>query len=122
MVVVLDQAEKDQSNKDQAAKSKPHPAVASSDAAVRAAAKDVIDCGEVTAKTFETTLLHRPAGLKAKRLLLLGGGNAKTFSASDLRKLAGAAVRTLKAKSVRSFAFASARQLDCGGGRGSRDR
>src|SRR5712691_7458372 len=100
VVVVLDQSEKDQSKKD-----KPVATVESSDAAVREAAKDVISSGEVTGKTFETTLLHRPTGLKAKRLLLLGGGKAKTFSAAELRKLAGAAVRTLKSKSIRSFAF-----------------
>src|SRR4030081_3704825 len=100
VVVVLDQSEKDQSKKD-----KPAVTVESSDAGVREAAKDVISSGEVTGKMFETTLLHRPAGLKAKRLLLLGGGKAKTFSAADLRKLAGAAVRTLKGKSIRSFAF-----------------
>src|SRR5271166_4398209 len=101
VVVVLDRAEKDQGGKD-----KPSPSVESSDAAVREAARDVISSGEVTAKAFETTLLHRPAGLKAKRLLLLGGGKASNFSAAELRKLAGAAVRTLKGKSIRSFAFA----------------
>src|SRR3984893_16683458 len=105
VVVVLDRSEKDQSEKDQSKKDKPAVTVESSDAAVREAAKDVISTGEVTGKTFETTLLHRPAGLKAKRLLLLGGGKAKTFSAAELRKLAGAAVRTLKSKSIRSFAF-----------------
>jgi leucyl aminopeptidase len=101
VVVVLDRSEKDQSEKD-----KPSPSVESADAAVRESAKEVISSGEVTAKTFETTLLHRPAGLKAKRLLLIGGGKAKNFSAAELRQLAGAAVRTLKSKSVRSFAFA----------------
>src|SRR5467141_232178 len=101
VVVVLDQSEKDQSKKD-----KPVVTVESSDAGVREAAKDVISSGEVTGKMFETTLLHRPTGLKAKRLLLLGGGKAKNFSAAELRKLAGAAVRTLKGKSIRSFAFA----------------
>jgi leucyl aminopeptidase len=106
VAVVLDQSEKDQSKKSKGENDKPAPAVAASDAAVRDAAKDVIASGEVTGKMFETTLLHRPSGLKAKRLLLLGGGKAKTFSASDLRKVAGAAVRTLKAKSLRSFAFA----------------
>jgi leucyl aminopeptidase len=94
VVVVLDTGEKDKT-----------PTVAASDSAILEAAKEVIASGEVTAKTFETTLLHRPAGLKAKRLLLLGGGKAKNFSASDLRKLAGAAVRTLKGKSIRSFAL-----------------
>ncbi len=95
VVVVLDQGEKD----------KPAVAVATSDTAIREAAKEVIAAGEVTGKSFETTLLHKPAGLKAKRLLLLGGGKSKTFSASDLRRLAGAAVRTLKTKSIRNFAF-----------------
>ena len=28
---------------------------------------------------LETTLLHKPQGLKAKRLLLIGGGKAKKF-------------------------------------------
>ena len=101
VVVVLDRSEKDQSEKD-----KPSPSVECADAAVSEAAKEVISSGEVTAKSFETTLLHRPAGLKAKRLLLIGGGKAKIFSAAELRKLAGAAVRTLKGKSIRSFAFA----------------
>jgi len=105
VVVVLDHAEKSERQKSPGEKEKPAPAVATSDAAVRDAAKDVIASGEVTGKPFETTLLHKPAGLKAKRLLLLGGGKAKNFSASDVRKLAGAASRTLKAKSIRSFAF-----------------
>jgi leucyl aminopeptidase len=99
VAVVLDRSEQEQ-------KDKSAPSVESRDAAVCAAAKDVIATGEVTGKMFETTLLHRPAGLKAKRLLLIGGGKAKTFSAADLHKLAGAAVRTLKAKNIRSLAFA----------------
>jgi leucyl aminopeptidase len=101
VAVVLDRSEKDQGEKD-----KPAPTVESADAAVRDAAKDVLASGEVTGKAFETTLLHRPAGVKAKRLLLVGGGKATSFSAAELRKLAGAAVRTLKARSIRSFAFA----------------
>lgn len=110
VVVVLDRSDKDQSKKaqtekDQAGKEKPAPAVATSDAAVRDAAQEVIASGEVTGKAFETTLVHRPSGLKAKRLLLIGGGKAKTFSASDLRNLAGASLRALKAKSLRSFAL-----------------
>jgi len=106
VVVVLDQADKDQAEKaSRDGKEKSTPAISSSDAAVLAATKDVVASGEVTGKSFETTLLHQPAGLKAKRLLLLGAGKAKTFSTSDLRKLAGAAVRTLKAKSIRNIAF-----------------
>jgi leucyl aminopeptidase len=100
VVVALDPAEKDGAEKDKAT-----PSIQSADAAVREAVKDVISSGEVTAKMFETTLLHRPAGLQAKRVLVLGGGKAKNFSSAELRKLAGAAVRTLKGKNIRSFAF-----------------
>jgi leucyl aminopeptidase len=95
VAIVLDRGEKDQNE----------TFVANSDKALREAATEVIASGEVTGKIFETTLLHKPAKLKAKRLLLLGGGKAKNFSSSDLRKLAGAAVRTLKSRSLRSFAF-----------------
>jgi leucyl aminopeptidase len=104
VVVVLDRAEKDRNEKDKG-ENKPAPSVESNDAAVREAVKDVIASGEVSAKSFETTLLHHPVGLKAKRLLLIGGGKARNFSATELRKFAGAAVRTLKAKNIRSFAF-----------------
>jgi leucyl aminopeptidase len=99
-VVVLDRSEKDRS-----AKAKSDVTVESSDLAVRAGAADVIAGGEVSGKLFEATLLHRPAKLKAKRLLLLGGGKAKDFTSSELRKLAGVAVRFLKPRGIRSFAF-----------------
>src|ERR1035438_2083682 len=73
VAVVLDHGEKDHGEKD-----KPAPEVASSDAALRQAAQEVIASGEVTGKAFETTLVHHPANLKAKRLLLLGGGKSKS--------------------------------------------
>lgn len=69
------------------------------------AAHDVIQSGEVTGKAYETTLVHRPHGLKAKRLLLIGGGKAKSFSTVELRRIAGTAVRTLKAKNIKTFAM-----------------
>jgi leucyl aminopeptidase len=95
VAVVLDRGEKD----------KVEAYVATSDKAVQEAAAEVIASREATGKSFETTLLHKAGKVKAKRLLLLGGGKAKKFSSSDLRKLAGAAVRSLKSKSLRSFAF-----------------
>jgi len=94
-VVVLDHGSKD----------KPEVSIEASDGAIKDVTAEVMASGEVTGKIFETTLLHRPAKLKAKRLLLLGGGKAKSFTASDLRKLAGAVVRFLKPKGIRSFAF-----------------
>jgi leucyl aminopeptidase len=93
--VVLDHGEKD----------KTEATVQSSDNALRPAAAEVIASGEVTGKSLETSLLHHPANLKAKRLLLIGGGKAKNFNASELRKLAGTAVRFLKSRGIRSFAL-----------------
>jgi leucyl aminopeptidase len=84
---------------------KPDVAIDTAEAAIRDAAADVISSGEATGKPFETTLLHRPANLKAKRLLILGAGKAKSFTAYELRRLAGAAVRALKSRGLRSFAF-----------------
>jgi leucyl aminopeptidase len=100
VAIVLDRTEKSSGDKN-----KPQISIETTESVVKDAAADVIAGGEVTGKPFETTLIHRPAKLKAKRLLLLGGGKAKTFSAFDLRRLAGAAVRTLKSKGLRSFAF-----------------
>jgi leucyl aminopeptidase len=99
VAVVLDRSEKDKGDKD-----KPE-AFLSADKAIQQSAADLISAGDITGKTFEVAWLHNPAGLRAKRLLLIGGGKAKKFSASDLRKLAGAAVRALKPRTLRSLAF-----------------
>jgi len=101
VAVVLDRGEKDKSE----------PLVSCADKAVQQAASDLISAGDLTGKTFEISWLHRPAGLKAKRLLLIGGGKAKKFTSSELRKAAGAAVRALKPRSLRSLAFAVPEQL-----------
>jgi leucyl aminopeptidase len=101
VVPVLDIAE----NKDGDKSAKPEPRLQTADKAVIAAAADLVASREVTGKMLEIVLLHKPAGLKAKRLLLIGGGKAKKFVTAELRKLAGAAVRSLKAKDLTSFAF-----------------
>jgi leucyl aminopeptidase len=103
VAIALDHTEKDQTSS--AKKDKPQLKLATSDAAVQSVAADLLASGELTGKPFESNLLHKPAGLKAKRLLLIGGGNAKKFTSYDLRRLAGAAVRTLKSRGIRSFAF-----------------
>jgi leucyl aminopeptidase len=94
-VVVVDQGEKD----------KPAPTVLGGNQAVQSAASELLASGEVSGKMFETAVIHRPQGLKARRLLLVGGGKAKDFSSSELRKLAGTAVRYLKPKQIRSLVF-----------------
>jgi leucyl aminopeptidase len=108
VAVVLDHAEKDASIKNQSAsdkKEKPQLKLAAGDGAVQSAAADLLASGELTCKPFESNLLHKPAGLKAKRLLLISGGAAKKFTSYELRRIAGAAVRTLKSRGIRSFAF-----------------
>ncbi len=85
--------------------------VSSNDRAVQQAASDLVSAGDLTGKTFEISWLHKPAGIKAKRLLLIGGGKAKKFTASDLRKLAGAAVRALKLRSLRTLAFVAPQEI-----------
>ena len=101
VVAVLDAAENNHGAKPE----KHNPQIQSDDKAIATAAADLIASGEVTGKMLETTLLHKPEGLKAKRLLLIGGGKANKFGAAEVRKLAGAAVRALKAKDLKSFAF-----------------
>ncbi len=99
VAVVLDHSNSTDKDK------KPELKVATTDAAVSAAAADLLASGEVAGKPFETNLLHKPGSLKAKRLLLISGGSAKKFSSYDLRRIAGTAVRTLKSRGIRSFAF-----------------
>jgi leucyl aminopeptidase len=97
VVVALDRGDKD----------KPQVAIDTTDAAVKEAASSVLASGEVSGKIFETTFLHSPAKMKAKRLMVLGGGKGNKFSTYELRRLAGVAVRALKPKGIRSFAFAA---------------
>src|ERR1700684_1879662 len=68
--------------------------------------KELYDSGEFSGKALEIAILHRPAGLKAKRLVLAGGGKRERFDAAELRKLIGAVVRALKSKGVRSITLA----------------
>jgi len=102
VLVALDHGDKD----------KPDAKLEAADSALRQAAADVLATGDVTGKIFETTLVHNPPKLKAKRLLIVGGGKAKNFSSYELRRVAGAAVRSLKPRSIRSFAIVAPNSLD----------
>lgn len=101
VVLVLDHGNTAANDKDKKSELK----VAASDAAIQAAVTDLLSSGEISGKSYETNLLHKPASLKAKRLLLISGGSAKKFSSYELRRAAGVAVRTLKSRGIRSFAF-----------------
>ena len=73
------------------------------DAAAATLVKELYDSGEFTGKSLESAILHRPAGLKAKRLVLAGAGKPDKFDSAELRKLIGATLRTLKAKGAHSI-------------------
>ena len=68
------------------------------------AAADLIASKEITGRLLEIATLHKPEGIKAKRLVVVGIGKAKNFTSYELRKAAGAAVRAIK-KGVKSAAI-----------------
>src|SRR5215472_14594204 len=53
---------------------------------------DIYSSGEFSGKAYETALLHRPPGLRARRLLAVGTGPAAKFDNAELSRAAGAAV------------------------------
>ncbi|HEV2492680.1 MAG TPA: leucyl aminopeptidase [Terriglobia bacterium] len=61
--------------------------------------------GELSGKAYECTLLHRPAGLRAARLLVLGAGKKEKFNSAQLRRLAGTAVRYVRARGLHDLAW-----------------
>jgi leucyl aminopeptidase len=62
--------------------------------------------GEFTGKLYEMATLHRPQGIGAKRLVVVGGGKREKFSSVEARNVGGALVRALKCKGARSIALA----------------
>ena len=57
---------------------------------------DTYSSGEFEGKPSELGALHRPAGLKAKRLVVIGSGKRTALSAATVRKAAGAFARHVK--------------------------
>jgi leucyl aminopeptidase len=85
---------------------KPAPVLLTADAAVKAAAAAVLASGEYKAGANETLLLHTPAGLAAKRLLIVGLGKQAKATVHVVREAAGTAVRFTKPRGIRELVFA----------------
>jgi len=85
---------------------KPEPVLLTADLSVMAAAKAVLASGEYKAGANETLLLHAPAGLAAKRLLIVGLGKQAKATVHSVRNAAGAAVRFAKPRGIRELVFA----------------
>ena len=93
-----------QASKDAAAK--PRPTLLTADAAVQAAAAAVLASGEYKAGANEALLIHAPAGLAAKRLLLVGIGKKAKATVHGVRNAAGTAVRFAKPRGIREMVLA----------------
>jgi len=61
--------------------------------------------GEFSGKAAELAVLHQPQGLKAKRLVVVGGGKRAAFDSAALRKAASSTARALKQKGVKTLAW-----------------
>ena len=82
------------------------------DATTAALISELYEKKEFSGKALETAWIHRPAGLIAPRLLLVGGGKSGDFCSARLRQAAGAALRFAKKKGARRLAIAPAGDLD----------
>ena len=91
---------------DKAPDAKPQPVLLTADAAVKAAATALLASGEFKAGANETVLLHAPAGLAAKRLLIVGLGKQAKVTANSVRNAAGTAVRFIKPRGIRELVLA----------------
>jgi leucyl aminopeptidase len=66
---------------------------------------DLRASGEFTGKLYEISMLHRPQGVAAKRLVVIGAGKREKFSTVEARNIGGVLIRSLKGKGVRSIAL-----------------
>jgi len=64
------------------------------------------ESGEITGKFLEMTLLHNPAGFKARRVLVAGAGKREKLETASFWKLAASAARLLKGKGAKSVGIA----------------
>jgi leucyl aminopeptidase len=85
---------------------KPQPVLLTSDENVLSAAAAVVSSGEYKAGPNETVLLHAPAGLAAKRLLIVGLGKKAKATVHAVRNAAGTAVRYTKPRAIRELTIA----------------
>ncbi len=88
------------------AQARPAPELLTADEAVKAAAAEVLASGEFKAAANETLLLHAPAGLAAKRLLIVGLGKLAKVKVHGVREAAGTAVRSAKPRGIRELVLA----------------
>lgn len=70
-------------------------------APTRALLENLQSSGELTGKAYECTLVHRPEGLAAERLLVIGAGKQEKFGVAHWMRLAGTAARFARARGIK---------------------
>jgi leucyl aminopeptidase len=78
------------------------------DAASNKMISKLVRSGDFTGKSGETAVLHDPAGIPAKRVLLVGGGDKNKFDAKALVKILDCAIKPLLKLQASSVHFALA--------------
>ncbi len=76
------------------------------DKATRGVFNLAIASGEFKTELHHTCCIHRPAGLQAKRLLLIGAGKKEDFNLARFREIAGTAVRSSHSAACRALVLA----------------
>ncbi|MGD0308025.1 MAG: leucyl aminopeptidase [Acidobacteriota bacterium] len=75
------------------------------DNATKGVACSVLSSGEFKPELHHTCLIHRPARIKAQRLLLVGAGKEREYTLARLREVAGTAVRAARTAHCGSVAL-----------------
>ncbi len=73
---------------------------------------EMLGTDEMRGKHGDSVFIYRPGNLRAKRLLLVGGGKREDLNFDGIRKIAGTATRFLRSKGVHSMAILRRSQLD----------
>jgi leucyl aminopeptidase len=82
---------------------KPEPTLMTVNPEIATAAQSILASGEFKAGVNETLLIHAPAGLKAKRLLVVGLGKKPKVTLNSVRQAAGTAVRFCKPRGLKDL-------------------
>src|SRR3989338_5921615 len=75
------------------------------DKALNGLISEIISDGEIKGKLFETQLIHTHSKIGAKKVLVIGCGEKKTFDALKYTQVVGAAFRTLAKKGNQTLAI-----------------
>jgi len=65
----------------------------------------IFHSGEFKAELHKTSCIHKPAGLKARRLLLVGAGKKEAFDTARLREVAGVSIRAARSLHCKTVGF-----------------